>query len=475
MAQTRVVETLANDGESTRGPARATRADGGAAKATAGQVPQDRGRSLWLLAGVPFLMVLGNSMLFPIFPKMQQAIGISEMQTSLIVTAFSIPAGILIPVAGYLSDRFGRRVIMAPGVALFGVGALMAALASTVLPHPYTGILVGRVVQGMGAAGMSQLAMAMVADLFGGKSRARALGTIEAANGLGKVVSPISGGLVGLISWYLPFYIFAVLSLPLALGIFFYTREPRRVGAKVALGRYVRRIADVFGQRGAALGSGLVAGGVTMFLLFGTLFFLSETLERRFHVPELLTGFILAIPVAAMSGVSYLVGTYLSTREPLARAAVIAGLGVLVAVEATLALLHAHRPVLYVATAFVGVGAGVALPALTLLITSSADAAERGLITSLYGAVRFFGVALGPPAFGFMMKASEGLLFGLGGVLAGAALVVALIWLSSRQLLGSGGAGQGGDGDGHGPTPTARRRSDLSRRRASPAGGIRTR
>ena len=404
-----------------------------------------RGRSLWLLAGVPFLMVLGNSMLFPIFPKMQGAIGVSEMQTSLVVTAFSVPAGLLIPVAGYLSDRYGRRPIMAPGVALFGLGALVCGLSASLLSSPYSGVIVGRVVQGMGAAAMSQLAMAMVADLFQGGPRAGALGKIEAANGFGKVVSPVSGGLVGLVSWFLPFYIFAALAMPLALAVWLFTREPKGVGAKAPVRAYVGRIWAIFRSRGRALGSGLVAGGVMMFLLFGTLFFLSETLEQRDHVPELTTGLILAIPVAAMSLTSYGAGVYLGSHARLARTAVLTGTTLLVAVMAVLALLHAVRPVLYGAIFCVGVGGGTTLPALNLLITSSAGAEERGLITSLYGAVRFFGVALGPPVFGFVMKRGEGLLFGLAAVVAAGALATALAFLSSAQLLGRG---QGGPREG---------------------------
>jgi ACDE family multidrug resistance protein len=399
----------------------------------------NRARSLWLLAGVPFLMVLGNSMLFPVFPKMQNAIGVSELQTSLVVTAFSIPAGVLIPVAGYLSDRFGRRPVMAPGVALFGLGALGAALAATFLTRPYAGVIIGRVVQGMGAAAMSQLALAMAADLFGGAGRPRALGAIEAANGLGKVVSPVAGGLVGLVAWFLPFYIFAALSLPLAVGIWLGTREGAKPQGDVALGRYVGRVTAVFHQRGRALASGLAAGGATMFLMFGTLFFLSETLERRMHVPELATGFILAIPVAALSAASYAVGQYLGSHQRLARASVLAGLALLAAVMGVLAIGHGSRPVLFAAMFCIGLGAGGALPALNLLITSSVGSAERGLITSLYGAVRFFGVALGPPAFGFVMARGEGLLFALGATLAALTFAAVLAWLSSRQLLGRGG------------------------------------
>ncbi len=302
---------------------------------------------------------------------------------------------------------------------------------------------------------MSQLAMAMVADTFAGASRAGALGKIEAANGMGKVVSPISGGLVGLVAWFLPFFVFAALALPLAIAVWLFTREAASVGENVGARRYIGRIGAIFRARGRALGSALVAGGVTMLVLFGTLFFLSETLETRWHVPELLTGLLLAVPVAAMSATSYGVGLYLGPRPANARRAVLVGLTLLVAVEVVLAFLHAVRPVLLGAIFCVGLGGGLGLPALNLLITSSVGANERGLITSLYGGVRFFGVALGPPAFGLVMRRGEGLLFALAAALAALALATTLAFLSSDELLSRPQGGRGGRGGGDRAAPAA--------------------
>lgn len=413
-------------------------------------------------------------MLFPVFPKMQSAVGITEMQTSVIVTAFSVPAGVLIPVAGYLSDRYGRRPVMTPGVALFGLGALVSALAGTWLPHPYGVLLVGRVIQGTGAAAMSQLAMAMAADLFPGRSRSRAMGTIEAANGFGKVVSPIAGAAVGLLAWFLPFYVFAALSLPLALGLWLFARERPGVGRKTGIGTYVHRIGGVFRDRGTALASGLLSGITIMFVLFGTLFFLSEALEKRFLVPEMTTGLILAIPVAALSATSYVVGSGLARREHLARPAVLVGLAVLGMVMGILAWLHTQT-VLYVAISFMGLGAGAALPSLNLMITSSAAADERGLITSLYGAVRFFGVALGPPAFGWLMQRGELVVFGVAAALTAVVLVVAVFLLSSRALLGARGGAAPAPGDTpHDPAAQTHAVSRVRHGRFAP-GGARTR
>ena len=58
-----------------------------------------------ILCLVPFIMVLGNSMLIPILPSIQKELHINIIQVSLLITVFSIPAGIVIPFAGMLSDR----------------------------------------------------------------------------------------------------------------------------------------------------------------------------------------------------------------------------------------------------------------------------------------------------------------------------------------------------------------------------------
>ncbi|NLJ79618.1 MAG: MFS transporter, partial [Firmicutes bacterium] len=72
-----------------------------------------------VLCAVPFVMVLGNSMLIPVFPQMKAVMHLTQFQVGLIVTFFSVPAGILIPLAGFLSDRYGRKAIMVPALFLY--------------------------------------------------------------------------------------------------------------------------------------------------------------------------------------------------------------------------------------------------------------------------------------------------------------------------------------------------------------------
>ena len=79
---------------------------------------------VFLLCLVPFIMVLGNSMLIPVLPKIKKAVDINQFRVGLMVTAFSIPAGIVIPLAGILSDQIGRKKVMAPALIIYGSGGI---------------------------------------------------------------------------------------------------------------------------------------------------------------------------------------------------------------------------------------------------------------------------------------------------------------------------------------------------------------
>jgi ACDE family multidrug resistance protein len=57
------------------------------------------------------------------------------------------------------------------------------------------------------------------------------------------------------------------------------------------------------------------------------------------------------------------------------------------------------------------IGTGLLLPCLNTMITGTVEKSERGMITSLYSSLRFLGVALGPPLFGWMMEMSHKIIF----------------------------------------------------------------
>ena len=144
------------------------------------------------LASVPLVMTLGNSMLIPILPTIEKKLHISSFQVSMIITIYSIIAIILIPIAGYLSDRWGRKMVMVPSLLIAAIGGAITGWVSWKVDNPYVWILIGRAIQGIGAAGAMPVVIPCVGDLYKDEKQVSAgLGIIETSNTFGKVLSPI--------------------------------------------------------------------------------------------------------------------------------------------------------------------------------------------------------------------------------------------------------------------------------------------
>ena len=88
------------------------------------------------LASIPLIMTLGNSMLIPILPLMEKNLDITTVQSSYIITLYSIVAIVLIPIAGYLSDRFGRKIVILPSLIIAGIGGLVSGWAAWKMEVP---------------------------------------------------------------------------------------------------------------------------------------------------------------------------------------------------------------------------------------------------------------------------------------------------------------------------------------------------
>ncbi|MCG9967098.1 MFS transporter [Pelotomaculum terephthalicicum JT] len=385
--------------------------------------------SVTALAGVPFIMVLGNSMLIPVLPDIRNALNLTPIAASLLITLFSLTAGIIIPVAGFLSDRYGRKVVIIPAIILYGLGGLIAAFASIFLKQQaFSVILAGRILQGAGAAGTAPIAMALCSDLFQGNERSRSLGAMESSNGLGKVISPVLGAAIGLIAWYTAFIFFPVIVIPVVIGMWLLVKEPESNRAQQKLSEYLKSVKNIFNNKAGLLLSSYLAGAVVLMVLFGILFYLSEYLEQQFGLDGIIKGLALAIPVLFMSATSFATGFIIKKKKTLMKFLVVAGLAIMTAALAFLPL--AKGVIIYfLAISIVGVSTGMALPCLNNLITSAASMEERGLVTSLYGSVRFLGVAFGPPIYGFLMARSTNLMFWSSAALALLTAVAALVFI----------------------------------------------
>lgn len=377
------------------------------------------------LASIPLIMTLGNSMLIPILPMLEKELDVSKLQTSYIITVYSIVAIFCIPIAGYLSDQFGRKKVIVPALILTGIGGLIAGWASWKMDNPYGMILAGRILQGIGASGAMPIVLPLVGDIFKKDDEASAaLGVIETSNTVGKVLSPILGSLLAGVVWFLPFMSIPVFSLISLLLVVFLVKSKAEGDEKpMKFKEYWQMIKDVFKEHARWLVAVFIIGAILMFILFGFLFYLSSILEDKFHYDGVKKGFLLAIPLLALSIASYISGKAIKDNLVVMKWVTFVGI-VLAGVSVGFISFMDHFISLLAIFLVCGVGIGASLPCLDSLITKSLDKSVRGAVTSIYSAMRFIGVAAGPPVIAILMKVH---LLWIVSLLAVLALIAALL------------------------------------------------
>lgn len=396
-------------------------------------MPKQKNKGLTILAIglIPLILVLGNSMLIPILPQMKTELDVSQFKISLIISVFSIAAAISIPILGYLSDRFSRKAVIIPALILYGSGGLLAGFAAAWFTNAYTWILAGRVMQGIGAAGTAPIAMALTGDLFKGAEQSKVLGLVEASNGFGKVISPILGSLFALLFWYAAFFAFPIFCLISILLTIFFIKEKKADKQPPPVGQYVKGLISVFKTEGRWLFAAYLTGAVCLFSLFGILFYISDILEGDYQIDGLLKGGILAIPLLFMTTTSYITGSKIGKDMKLMKTFIVVGLLLMTVSFATLIFFKQLIP-FFAVLVISSIGTGLVLPCINSLITGSVPTDRRGFVTSLYGSVRFLGVAIGPPVYTALMEWSR---TGMFLSTAGLTLFVACLSLLLIQVV----------------------------------------
>lgn len=164
-----------------------------------------RASRLVLLATV-FFDLLGFGIVIPFLPMYAARLGVGAGAIGLILSAYSAMQFICAPLLGRLSDRIGRRPVIMLGLLGSSLSYLIYAFASS-----FAGLLISRAVHGACAATIST-AQAYIADTTEESKRAHAMGMIGAAFGLGFVLGPALGGLLGAASLRTPVLFAAALT-----------------------------------------------------------------------------------------------------------------------------------------------------------------------------------------------------------------------------------------------------------------------
>jgi MFS transporter, DHA1 family, multidrug resistance protein len=147
------------------------------------------GLQVAVLAALSASGTLATNILLPSLPSIAIAVGVSSAQVTAAITIFLAMFALGQLVVGPMSDRFGRRVPVMIGFAVFFAGSIWCALANDL-----AALLIGRVVQAGGACATSVLSRAIARDLFEGEKLARVLTFVMVAMAAAPGFSPLVGG-----------------------------------------------------------------------------------------------------------------------------------------------------------------------------------------------------------------------------------------------------------------------------------------
>jgi DHA1 family tetracycline resistance protein-like MFS transporter len=152
--------------------------------------------------GIVFLIVfidlVGFGIVIPILPLYAEAYAPSPVVFGLLMASFSVMQFIFAPILGRLSDRIGRRPVLLVSLAGSVVGYLLFGFAGSLAM-----LFASRIVDGISGGNIST-AHAVIADITGPEDRAKGMGMIGAAFGLGFILGPAIGGVLVAVSPWLP-------------------------------------------------------------------------------------------------------------------------------------------------------------------------------------------------------------------------------------------------------------------------------
>ncbi len=158
-----------------------------------------------VLMGALDLAIIG-----PALPAMQTEFALDNRNLSWLFNIYVLAQLLGTPLFAKASDKYGRRVVYMVCVTVFGIGSLMLVLAAN-----YEILLLGRMVQGLGASGIFPVAAAVIGDTFPKEKQGSALGLIGAVFGLAFLIGPVLGGILLRYSWQWLF----IINLPVAVGL----------------------------------------------------------------------------------------------------------------------------------------------------------------------------------------------------------------------------------------------------------------
>lgn len=169
---------------------------------------KNRNSMLYLAIMNLFIVFLGVGLVIPVMPMLQESMHLSGTTMGLLVSVFAISQLIASPIAGNLSDKLGRKKLIAVGMLIFAISELIFGLGHTV-----SWLYFSRALGGIAAALIMPSVTAYVADVTTIEERPKSMGLVSAAISGGFIIGPGLGGFIAHFGMRVPFFVAAALGL----------------------------------------------------------------------------------------------------------------------------------------------------------------------------------------------------------------------------------------------------------------------
>ncbi|MBP1157218.1 MULTISPECIES: MFS transporter [unclassified Paenibacillus] len=165
---------------------------------------QNNNTALIMLMINMFIAMLGIGLIIPVLPDFLKAFDAAGQAAGYLIAAMGLTQFLFSPIAGEWSDKYGRKVMIVSGLALFSFSNFLFAVADEMWL-----LYVSRLIGGIGAAAMIPSMLAYIADITSEEDRGKGLGMLGASMSLGFVIGPGIGGFLAELGIRAPFYVSA--------------------------------------------------------------------------------------------------------------------------------------------------------------------------------------------------------------------------------------------------------------------------
>jgi DHA1 family tetracycline resistance protein-like MFS transporter len=342
-----------------------------------------------------FIDLLGFGIIIPLLPFYAESFGASAFAIGLLNASFSLMQFLFSPIWGRWSDRIGRKPIILVGL----LGSCLSYVTMALAPS-LTLLFVARIIGGIAGANIPT-AQAYIADVTTPENRARGMGMVGAAFGLGFIFGPALGGLLSRYSPATPMWCAAALCLGNFIAAWFLLPESRRADATTrTLGR-MEAFRHAMQQPTLLLVLALYFIVTMAFSGFEATFALFT--EARFGYTAASIGFLFAfigVILSLIQGV--LVGRVVKCvgERRLIPAAIF-----LIALSIGLIPFVWNVPTLLVALGVLAVGMGFNNPSLSSMVSKLSHEDDQGGILGLASSIASLGRVVGPAWGGYLYDA----------------------------------------------------------------------